>query len=232
MVTLAIIPSIILIVIILRADKIEKEPMSLLVRLFLFGALTTVSAMLIGSAGTEIIAVLFEGGTLVYAFVDNFIVTALVEEGGKYFVLKKTTWKHPAFNYTFDAVVYAVCASLGFATLENILYLADASVGTAFARGILSVPGHFIDAVFMGYYYGSAKIASTDGNEQTSKQFRRRALIVPVLLHGFYDFCLSTEYDIFLVVFFIFEIVITVAAVKRLKKLSKEDRAISNENDW
>ena len=232
MVTLAIIPSIILIVIILRADKIEKEPMSLLVRLFLFGALTTVSAMLIGSAGTEIIAVLFEEGTLVYAFVDNFIVTALVEEGGKYFVLKKTTWKHPAFNYTFDAVVYAVCASLGFATLENILYLADASVGTAFARGILSVPGHFIDAVFMGYYYGSAKIASTDGNEQASKQFRRRALIVPVLLHGFYDFCLSTEYDIFLVVFFIFEIVITVAAVKRLKKLSKEDRAISNENDW
>ncbi|MCR5685610.1 MAG: PrsW family intramembrane metalloprotease [Lachnospiraceae bacterium] len=228
---LAIIPSIILLIIIIKSDKIEKEPASLLIKLFIFGGLTTITAMLIGWAGTELLSEFVDEGTLLFAFVDNFFLTALVEEGGKYFVLKKTTWKHPAFNYTFDAVVYAVCASLGFATIENILYLIDGSVGDAIGRGLLAVPGHAIDAVFMGYYYGMAKLASAGGDEVRSKACRKKALIVPMLLHGFYDFCLGTEYDIFLVVFFVFEIVITVVTIKRFRKLSKEDRIIYGQNE-
>ncbi|MCR4731776.1 MAG: PrsW family intramembrane metalloprotease, partial [Lachnospiraceae bacterium] len=215
MLSLALIPSFVLLVIVLKGDKIEKEPASLLIKLFIFGALTTISAMLIGNAGTSVLSGLFDEGSLMYAFIDNFFITALVEEGGKYFVLKKTTWKNPAFNYTFDAVVYAVCASLGFATLENILYLLDGTFETAVARGVLAVPGHVIDAIFMGYYYGMAKLSASRGDEPGSKNLRRKALIIPMLLHGFYDFCLSTEYDIFLVVFFIFEIVIMIFTIKK-----------------
>ena len=227
MVALAIIPSIVLFILIWRSDRIEKEPVSLLLKLFGFGILTIISAILIGKLGELVVRAAIVEGTLLYAFIDNFFLTALVEEGGKYFVLKKTTWKHPSFNYTFDAVVYAACASLGFATLENILYLIDGDIGTAISRGLLSVPGHVAYSIFMGYYYGMAKVALSEGNEKLSKKYRVRALWIPVLLHGFYDFCLSTEYDIFLIVFAVFEIILSVFAIKKIRKLSREDRMIS-----
>lgn len=226
MMYLAIIPSVILLIVIWRNDKIEKEPAGLLLKLFLFGALTTISAMLIGIAADGVVLAFLAKESIIYALLDNFIFTALVEEGGKYFVLKKTTWKHPAFNYTFDGVVYAVVASLGFATIENILYLVDGDVVTAVMRGVLSVPGHAIDGVFMGCYYGIAKYLDASGDVKGSKNNLRKALLVPTLLHGFYDFCLSTEYEILLLAFLIFEIVITVVCIKKIKKLSKQDTYI------
>ncbi len=227
MLYLAIIPSIILFIIVWRSDKIEKEPVGLLLKVFFFGALTVISAMVVGLFTQNIVADFINEESLLFILIDNFLLTALVEEGGKYFVLKKTTWKHPAFNYLFDGVVYAVCASLGFATVENILYLLDAGIGTAIGRGLLSVPGHVIDAIYMGCYYGMAKLASVEGDNAKMKSSLIKALWIPVLLHGTYDFCLSSGYDSLLVVFFIFEIVLTVLAVKKLRKLSKEDRPIS-----
>ena len=227
MLYLAIIPSIILFIFIWRKDKIEKEPIGLLVKLFIFGALTTVSAAVIGIAGQYLVSGFLEEGSLLFLLIDNFLLTALVEEGGKYFVLKKTTWKHLAFNYTFDAVVYAVCSSLGFATLENILYLIDADLGTAIGRGLLSVPGHVADAVFMGYYYGMARLTSSEGNERLCKANLAKALWIPVLLHGSYDFCLSTDSLGFLVIFLIFEVIVSIFAIRKVIKLSKEDSMIS-----
>ncbi len=168
--------------------------------------------------------------SLVYIAIDNFLLTALVEEGGKYFVLKKGTWKHPAFDYTFDAVVYAVVVSLGFATFENIMYVMEGGISAAITRGILSVPGHVIDAIFMGCYYGIAKKMEAKGNVEGMKANLIKALIIPTLLHGFYDFSLSTGYDAFLIVFFIFEIVVTILAIKRLKSLSASDTRISPES--
>ena len=226
---LSILPSIVLFTVVWKKDKIEKEPPKLLFKLFVFGALSTVSAMILGEIFTVITLEFIYEDTLTFALIDNFILTALIEEGGKYFVLKKCSWKNKAFNYTFDGVVYAVCASLGFATLENILYIMGDTLSTAIMRGLLAVPGHVIDAIYMGCYYGIAKYEEALGNTKQSKANLKKAIIVPVLIHGFYDFCLSTEYGIFLLVFLVFEIIITIKAVKRLKALSNEDKMIFNE---
>lgn len=223
---LAVLPGIVLFTVVWRQDKIEKEPAGLLLKLFIGGALTTASAMLLGWLGDEVALEMFEETDLAYLIIDNFLITALVEEGGKYFVLKKTTWRHSAFNYTFDAVVYAVTASLGFAVVENILYVAENGVATAIMRALLSVPGHVFMAIFMGCYYGLAKAAWAAGDRRGMKANLRKALWVPVLLHGLYDFCLSTDYDVLFVVFLIFDVSFTVAAIKRLKKLSKADAPI------
>ena len=231
MIALAIIPSIILFIFIWRSDKTEKEPLSLLLKLFFFGALTIISAVAIGQLGDKLLSSVLAEGTIIFIFIDNFFLTALVEEAGKYFVLKKTTWKHPAFNHTFDAVVYAVCASLGFATFENILYILDGDLSTAILRGLLSVPGHVTYAIFMGYYYGMAKLESTQGGEKRSKEYLTKALWIPVFLHGLYDFCLSTEYDILILFIIIFEIVLSIIGIKKAKKLSKADRLIAAVED-
>lgn len=223
---LAILPAAVLMTLVWRIDKIEKEPKGLLAKLFVFGALTVFSAMLLGWIGTDLFLSLLVPGSLAYLLLDNFILTALIEEGGKYFVLKRLTWKHPAFDYSFDAVVYAVTAALGFATLENIFYVFDSGIGVAIMRAILSVPGHAIDGVFMGSYYAMAKLCEREGDRRGMKSFLRKALWVPTLLHGFYDFCLESQSGLLLLVFLVFEILITVIAFRRVCKLSAEDRPV------
>ena len=221
MLLLSILPSIILLVVVWKGDRYEKEPHGLLIKLFLLGSLTTISAFIIEFLFENVILSFMNQQGILFALIDNFLVVAVAEEAGKYFVLKKVTWKHPAFNFTFDAVVYAVAVSLGFATLENILYLIDGSVFLALSRALFSVPGHFIDALYMGYYYGLARFSDAYNDDRLTKINLRLAFWVPVLIHGFYDFCLSTEYGIFILIFLIFEAVLTFFAVRKFLKLSR-----------
>ena len=222
----AVLPAAILLYRVYKLDTIEKEPMGLLVRLFLLGGATIVSAILIGTIAESIVTGFVQKETLAYILIDNFLMVALVEEGGKYVVLKLNTWNNREFDYTFDAVVYAVTVSLGFAAFENILYLLDFNLGTAILRGILAVPGHAIDAIFMGCFYGIAKRCDAMGDLAGRKKNLRKALLIPVLLHGFYDFCLSMQQNVFFLIFLIFEVVITVTAVRKIHQLSREDAPI------
>ena len=224
---LAVLPSVFLLAYIWRKDTVEKEPLSLLAGLFFRGALTVVSAIVIGAIMEAVAEKIFERDTLTWLILDNFIMTALVEEGGKYFVLKRKTWQSPEFDYLFDAIVYAVVVSLGFATVENILYVVDSDLSTALLRAVLSVPGHAIDGVFMGCFYGLAKRYDLAGNRRKCRAYLRRALWVPVLIHGFYDFCLSTEDDFFIMLFFVFEIIVTALAYRTVKKFSREDAPVA-----
>lgn len=223
---LALLPAAILLIVIFKSDKREKEPAGLLFKLFLFGLLSTLVAGTLEAIGSAALSTVLEPESITFIAIENFLIVALAEEFGKYFVVKKLTWKHPAFNYTFDAVVYAVFASVGFAAFENIFYVLDGGVGTAFMRGILSVPGHAIDAVFMGYYFGLAKRHEVVGDFRGSKKYLRLALWVPVLMHGFYDFCLSVEVIGMILVFFVYEIVMTIVAIVQVAKLSSQDTAL------
>ena len=224
---LALLPSALLALYIYHKDTIEKEPLSMLWGLFFTGALTVVSAVVIGALGEALFEDIVEPDSLEWLLIDNFLLTALVEEGGKYFVLKKRTWKSPEFNYVFDAVVYAVIASLGFATVENALYVIDSDISTAIMRAVFSVPGHAIDGVFMGCFYGLAKRHDAAGNKRACKRNLRRALWIPTLIHGFYDFCLSAEDGTFIVIFLIFEVIVTLWAFRTVRKLSREDAPIA-----
>ena len=220
MIILAVLPTIVLITYVYRKDTIEKEPPGLLLRLFFLGALGIVPAMVVEVVLEEVLISGLPEDSLPYLLVDNFVVVALTEETVKFLVLRQSTWKSPHFNYLFDAIVYAVVVSLGFATVENILYLLEGSLVVAIARFVLSVPGHAIDAVFMGYFYGIAKSAERNQDEEGRKRGLRLALVVPVLIHGFYDFAISSS---LLIPFFIFEILVTAAAITHVKRLSKED---------
>lgn len=53
-----------------------------------------------------------------------------------------------------------------------------------------------------------------------------QALIVPALLHGFYDFCLLSQEDEFIIVFLLFVAVLFYNTYKKIKQLAREDRQI------
>ena len=55
--------------------------------------------------------------------------------------------------------LYGASVSLGFATVENILYLLSFGIDTAFIRALLPVSSHALFGVVMGYYLGKAKFS-------------------------------------------------------------------------
>jgi len=223
---LAILPGIVLAVLIYKQDKIEKEPIGLLIKLGLAGAATVVSAIILELAGCALLGLCFSEDSLIYILLENIVVVAGSEEAGKYFVSKKLTWKNPAFNYRFDGIVYCMSASIGFAIVENISYAFSYGFANTIVRALTAVPAHTIFGIMMGHFYGQAKYYYDLGDEKTSKRYRRLAYLVPVLLHGAYDVLAGDDSLIGWLLFIVFVIVMDVIAFKRVKKDSREDTPV------
>lgn len=87
------------------------------------------------------------------------------------------------FNEPFDGIIYSTFVSLGFATLENVVYVMQSGFSTGIARMFTAVPAHYAFGVIMGYYVGKAKF-----DEKNRASYLLRGLLYAVLLHGLYDF--------------------------------------------
>ena len=221
---LAILPSAVLIGRVLRLDKVEGEPIGLLVRTFLLGCLTCFPAAFLESIGDNLLMGLVST-RLGYSLGMYLVVVPLAEEGLKYLAMRNVR-KNPAFNYTFDGIVYGVMASLGFATLENLFYVLGLfDVGVAVARAFLSVPLHCVCGVFMGYYYGIAHRHKALGNQSQARANSVLALLVPMIIHGLYDFSLDTEDSLITLAGFAFTVVMFLLAINRVRTSSRNDEA-------
>ena len=141
----------------------------------------------------------------------------------KLFFLKLRTWRHPAFNYRFDGIVYAVFTGLGFAALENIVYALNFGPSVLMGRGLLSIPGHATFAVFMGLFYAQAKIADLYGLAERRRQYLALSLGLPILLHGFFDFCLMSGITGLVSLFLVFVVLLDAASLWLLKRQSRRD---------
>ena len=232
MYALAVIPAIVLLCIVWKFDTVEKESPALLAKLFLGGALTVISAIVIGRLGDSLLGLFYEGTMpLFFVFIDSLINTALAQEAGKFLVLRVLTWKNREFNYTFDAVVYAAAVSLGFAAAENIIYIVRAGEAASPVRVFMSVPGHVLFAVFMGFFYGLARYARGVDDEKAVRRHTAEALLVPAIMNGIYAFCLRTEKPLFFVLLVIYEVILAVITVRKFIRLSKDDMFIP-ETEW
>ena len=222
---LAVLPSILLARRVLFYDKIEKEPRGLLVKLFIFGMLTCIPSAFLEGAGEGFITSITENTAIISAFMYLIVVPA-AEEGTKYIALR-TTRNNPNFNYTFDGIVYAVMVGLGFATLENILYvLMEGTISLAIMRGVLSVPLHCTCAVFMGYHYGVWKRLKVKGYRGEARAAKLLSLAVPWVIHGLYDYALDLDSWIFLIAGLVMTITVFVRASRRVRIASATDQPI------
>lgn len=219
----ALLPAVILLIRVYRLDRIEKEPPRVLWLLIGCGALAAVAAFVLELVLSAVLERLLEPGSIEFLAAENFIVVACSEEVCKRFPVRRLIWKHRAFDYRFDAVVYCVFSALGFAALENILYVADSGLQTAIMRALLSVPGHFFFAVYMGVYLGEAKVCESRGALRGRNYYLLCSLIVPTLLHGFWDFDLSLDSPWASVVFYAFVLLFFLRANRLLHRASEND---------
>lgn len=182
----AVIPSIFILLLIVKKDRFEKEPFRLLLATFIFGALSIIPAVLIELYLSNFLAEPEEPLSDIIGLVLHYlIVIAIVEESCK-FLATLPAYRSKAFNEPMDGIVYAVAASLGFATIENIIYVLSGGWLVALLRASLSVPGHAFFGATMGYYLGRSKFVHR-------WRMITFALIIPILMHTIYNVIISMD---------------------------------------
>ena len=223
---IAILPAIFFMIYIYRNDDKEKEPPLLLLKCIIGGLLSVPIAIILEMIAEAVVIYLLENvvsATRVNYGVLTAIFVGLIEEGAKFFFLYKFTWKDKAFNYRFDGIVYAVFVSLGFAALENVFYVFNYGTGVALQRALLTIPGHMSFAVYMGLYYGHAKVSEAVNNPDAKALNLKAAYAFAVLLHTIFDATLMVESDIGLIIFFIFVIILDIVVYRTIRFESKND---------
>ena len=181
---LAMAPGIAICLFIYFKDKYNREPLGLLILSFFMGVLSIIPAVIIQIALTKPVKLLMGPG-IFYTAVFSYLIVALSEEGSKFLAFRFLPFRRKAFDDPFDGIVYAVVVSMGFATLENILYVTDHGIGTGILRMFLSVPAHATFGVLMGYHMGLARF-----DPANKRRHIALAIFWPVLFHGTFDFFL------------------------------------------
>lgn len=167
-------------------DHHEREPIGLLLRAFFFGMLSIPVTLIISSIIDQFVAI--DESSVTEQAVHAFLIVALVEEFSKFIFVRGILYNSNHFNEPFDGIVYSVMVSMGFATLENLLYVYSGGMGTAIMRMFTAVPAHATFAVLMGFYLGKAKF------EHKKSYYALHALGVATLFHGAYDYCLFVSW--------------------------------------
>lgn len=227
-----LIPALLPVFLILRyvymLDKNEREPLGFVLKVVVWGAVFSIPCAGVERFMFSFISSFYDTETIKYAWIENTVGVALVEEFSKWFVFMALVWKNKNFDYRYDGIVYAVSVSLGFAALENILYIVSYGTGVSLGRALFAIPGHATFGVFMGYWLSRAKNFWLDNKRLRMKICKLFALGIPMLIHGFYDFLLSEQVSAagLQEVFFIYVILLDLFAWRVIKHEFRTDRML------
>ena len=215
---ITILPSLLIVLFFVKSDRFP-EPTSQIIKIFMFGIFLCIPAFYINTALDEI----YSNTNISKALIRSFLSAAPVEEVLKFTVLYSLVYKMKDFNEPIDGIVYGVTVSLGFATLENIYYvyfLSDyfdtSQQALAVLRSFSAIPAHGIFGATMGYFFMKYAFIKKENNLAL-------CMIVPILLHGAYNYFAYTSFIIALLLVIISWIVL-LRAFSRLKKSQKKKR--------
>lgn len=178
---LALLPAAVLLVFIYLKDR-HKEPIGLLIKLFICGIISTIPAGYINSITHQLFP-----DTPVGEFMFFVLGVGITEETCKWLFIRFVGFESSEFDEFYDIIVYAVFVSLGFAALENIDYVSEYGFAVAIIRALTAVPGHATFTVYTGYFLAKAKLNKLNHNDALYKQNITLSLLVPALIHGLYD---------------------------------------------
>lgn len=180
---LSVLPAALLIIFIYRQDKYQKEPFKSLCKAFFGGMLAVVFTIV------TVRIIDYTIGLIPYlnqtVFYDSFITAGIPEELCKFLIFMIFIWNDKNFDEYFDGIVYASFISLGFATVENIMYVMPGGIGTGIVRALISVPAHFLFGVILGYFLSLAKF-----NSDKKGRYIIIGLLIAMAAHGLFDWLL------------------------------------------
>lgn len=224
----AVLPIFVLCFFVYKKDP-HHEPGGLLAKIFAFGFFSAIPILIV-----EIILGKFfptDGiSNFILIFINVFISVGIVEEGFKWMVTVFFGYRNKEFDEVYDIIVYAVFASLGFACIENIVYVFTNGIGNAILRGLLSIPGHMSFGIMMGYFLAQAKVGRINKHEGIYKRNMIISILLPTLAHTLYDALLFyTEYNILsILLFLMFDITMVFLCIITVNKMSKIQQNLDN----
>jgi RsiW-degrading membrane proteinase PrsW (M82 family) len=198
-VLLSVVPAFALAAYIWYADVTTSEPLTLLVGTFLLGVLFAGFALVLNTLAGVITAIPVVGMILFF-----WLVVAPVEETVKWLAMRLYAFRSDRFDAVIDGAVYGAMAGLGFATIENAIYITQgigepssigfqqiATAGQTAAVRSLAGPGHVIYSAFAGYYLGLAKF-----NRENAGPIVVKGLLIAVFIHATYNTAVTYLPDI------------------------------------
>jgi RsiW-degrading membrane proteinase PrsW (M82 family) len=188
---LSVVPALGIAIYLWRADVTKREPLGTMLVTFILGVLFASFAAVLNSIGDP----LFGGIPFVGLALFFYLVVAPVEEVVKWLAIRLYAFRRPEFDAVIDGAVYGAVAGLGFATIENAVYIGGeyleaaeagsstfaATFSTATVRSFAG-PGHVIYSAFAGYYLGLAKY-----NREHAGPIVVKGLLIAALAHGTYN---------------------------------------------
>jgi protease PrsW len=235
---LSIAPGLAIILYIYRKDSYDKEPKKHLLVAFILGMLSVIPAFLLERAGGLLFGDMGPSSSISFFAFTAFIIVACSEEASKYAMVKLYAYPKKFFDEPFDGIIYSVMVAMGFATVENIMYVQQHGFGTAIMRMFLSVPAHAAFGIVMGYYIGLAKF-----NKEKSIAYLLFGFGLAVLFHGAFDFFLFLQESVYVKQFvgegllflgavgsYYFALRLSLRSVKLHRELSRLDFEKRNNN--
>lgn len=224
----ALLPVFIILLYVWKLDRYEREPINFVLKAVLFGAIFSLPVAFIERFMVGMLPNYFSVETVEYGLAENVICVGLIEELSKLLAFMFVVWRNPNFDHRYDGIVYAVAVSLGFAGLENIMYVLNFGTQVSIGRAIFAIPGHATFGVFMGTALSRAKHCVLKGNWFGKFFFLIFAILIPTVIHGIYDFLLSDQanaagYNNY---FIIFVIILDFIAWRKIKHEFRTDRML------
>ena len=179
---ITVLPVIVLMIYIYRQDKYQKEPIKTLAKAFIGGMMAIPLDILIVTGIDGVLGDTFIANTV---FFTAFLEAGIPEEFSKFLIFMIFIWRDKNFDEYFDGIVYASFIGLGFACVENIGYVFEYGFQTGVVRALLSVPGHFLFGVVMGYFLSLAKF-----HPEKRSRLLLSGLLLSMLAHGLFDWLL------------------------------------------
>jgi len=213
LVFIALAPVFVIALYIYYRDKYEKEPWKMLLIALVVGALVAVPVIFV----ERFLSLFTPEEPFRAAFYTSFVIAGFTEESFKFLAFILLIWKSRNFNEKFDGIVYAVFISLGFAGIENFLYVVQGGATVGLSRALTAVPAHALFGITMGYYFGLARFYPGQRKIMISL-----AILIPFMFHGFYDFCLMSKQPLMLLLFVPFVIYLWISGFRKMKFLSNQ----------
>lgn len=223
---LGILPCILLMVYVYSNDKVEKEPFYILFILFFSGCSSALLSYLI----TNIFINIFPSFNFNFNYLTtfnyiSFFIVSFIEELFKWVFSLVIIWKNKNFNYFFDSIVYVSFLSLGFALVENLIYIDNyKSIVISMLRNITSLPTHLCLAIIMGYYLGKVK---TSTNGKTTLMNLILSIIIPIIIHYCYNILLVCS-NYYFIIFYL--IVLSIFSIFIIKKYNNSKICLQKKN--
>ncbi|MBD2845192.1 intramembrane metalloprotease PrsW [Paenibacillus sp. IB182496] len=209
--TAAVAPGVSLLSYLYLKDRYDSEPFHMVLRMFVLGMVVVIPILVVQRG-----LMLWLGES---PFVFSYIISSAVEEGFKWFVLYHIIFNHTEFDEPYDGILYAAAISLGFATLENVMYafLQPVSFGSLLMRALLPVSGHALFGIVMGYYFGKAKFTR---NKSRRRMYIWMSLALPLGWHGTYDWIMLEFESIWLWIMIPFMVLLWIRGMQKIQRAS------------